>query len=94
MKTAKAVKPAITKLPNTLGIKLYMHCKLCIDELPAGIAPVTYARLSVGFTDEGLQIWCDRHSCNVAHIHFEGQSHPANMSREALPEETRPEKCQ
>jgi hypothetical protein len=46
-------------------------------------SPKLYARLEVGFTPIGLQIWCARHDVNVVHIDFEGQQHPANVSRRA-----------
>jgi len=41
-----------------------------------------YARLNVGDSLQGLQIWCMRHGCNVMHIDFQGQTHPAIMWRE------------
>ena len=78
-------------LSNKLSIKTYGHCKRCIDEIQSGkagrVSPRDYARLSFGFTVEGLQVWCVRHECNVIHIDFEGQTHPANM--EATDEEDR-----
>lgn len=53
-------------------IQLYAHCSKCLDELRAGKSPtdspMTYARLNVGQTAHGLQIWCVRHDCNVDHI--------------------------
>lgn len=61
---------------NEIG--MYFHCKRCLEELPRGQSPVSYARYSVGFTPVGLQIWCERHDINICHIDFEGQRHPAN----------------
>jgi hypothetical protein len=75
-------------ITNELAILQYMHCGRCLDEWKAGetgsdvpISMSTYAELSTGFTALGLQVWCKRHSCNVVHIDFEGQCHPANTTR-------------
>ena len=61
-------------------IRMYMHCRRCIAELPYGESPADYARLEVGFTQRGWQVWCNRHDLNVMHIDFEGQQHPADLS--------------
>lgn len=66
---------------NKLGILQYLHCKLCIGELPRGQSPESYARYSVGFTKQGVQVWCNRHNCNVFHVDFEGNRHPADLTR-------------
>lgn len=73
-----------TPPPNTLQIKLYLHCDLCVKEKPPGKSMQEWALQESGFTPWGLQIWCRRHQANICHIHFEGQKHPANTSR-ALP---------
>jgi hypothetical protein len=64
-------------------IESYFHCKLCLQEKPPGVSPEQYARLSIGFSPIGLQVWCVRHQCNVVHIDFEEQTHPANLDRSA-----------
>lgn len=46
-------------------ISTYMTCKRCWNEKPADQSAAEWARLNVGFTDKGLQIWCARHNCNV-----------------------------
>ncbi len=66
-------------IPNTRGITMFMHCRRCLAEKSADQSPREFARLEVGFTEIGLQVWCVRHGCNVLHIDFEGQRHPANM---------------
>lgn len=71
-------KQEVKELPATNGIKMFFHCRKCVSSIPAGESPASHARLSVGFTKEGLQVWCERHDMNVAHIHFEGQQHPCN----------------
>lgn len=71
-------------IPNTLGIQAYMHCSRCLKERPDGVAPKDWAKLSIGFTNEGLQVWCNRHNINVMHVHFEGYKHPANLTCEEV----------
>jgi len=68
------------KIANTNAIKMYVHCGLCMEELPGGQSPREYAQLELGFTKLGVQVWCKRHEMNVMHIDFEGQKHPANTS--------------
>ena len=57
----------------------FIHCARCLRELPEGISPSKWAMLNVGFTRKGMQVWCTRHQCNVAHIDFEGIQHPADL---------------
>jgi hypothetical protein len=59
-------------------INQYMQCSLCIEELPPGVSPDQYQRISVGFTDKGMQIWCSRHKVNILHMDFEGAVHKAS----------------
>lgn len=88
-----AMPPEVKELSPANGIKMFFHCSLCLEQKPDGVSPADYARLSVGFTKEGLQVWCWRHGANVAHIHFEGQTHPCNTSRRAkLDEDNRSER--
>lgn len=47
-------------------IKAYMHCGKCLSELPSGESPESFSKLSIGWTDEGFQVWCNRHNLNVA----------------------------
>lgn len=49
-------------------IELNLNCKFCIQELPAGESAQSYARLDVGLTADGLQVWCVRHNLSVAYI--------------------------
>lgn len=67
------------EIPITNSIQSFMHCARCLRSIPSGISPRDYAKLEVGFTKLGLQIWCKRHELNVCHIDFEGRKHPANM---------------
>jgi hypothetical protein len=65
---------------NTNEIQSYMHCRLCMSDIPDDVSPQEYARLEVGCTPNGIQVWCTRHDVNVCHIHFEGSIHPANLT--------------
>ena len=66
-------------------IVAYLHCKKCVESWradPEGrgkCSPRDYARLEVGWTQQGLQVRCIRHDCNVCDIDFEGHRHPANI---------------
>ncbi len=72
---------------NGLEIQMYLHCRRCVQELAERCertgepqSPRDYARLAVGWTPDGLQVWCNRHECNVLHVDFEGRKHPANLT--------------
>lgn len=54
-------------------IKSYLHCRHCLEEIPEDQSPATWARLNVGWTKKGLQVWCDRHNQNVLNLDFLGQ---------------------
>jgi len=66
---------------NDLNISAYCHCGLCLEERPDGVSPRDWGQLEVGFTREGIQVWGKRHEVNVIHINFQGQKHPADMTR-------------
>ena len=69
------------EIPNTNEIKSFFHCAKCMPDKPGDQSPRMWASLEVGFTLLGLQVWCKRCECNVAHIDFEGHKHPANLDR-------------
>lgn len=75
-------------ISNENQILTFFHCRLCLGELPENESPQTYARYEMGYSRQGLQVWCLRHDCNVIHIDFEGVRHPANLTRKKE-EETR-----
>lgn len=64
-------------LTKQLAITAYFNCAKCVLERPPGITLENHAQLSVGLTDIGLQVWCNRHECNVLHLDFEGRKLPA-----------------
>lgn len=73
-------------ISNDLCIGAYIHCGACVEDFKKGApetrgnSPAAYSRYSLGWTPMGLQIWCNRHDCNIAHIDFEGAQHPANTT--------------
>ncbi len=73
----------MSKVSNENEIVQYLHCAVCLNELPVGLSPREFAQLEVGFTVAGLQVWCKRHEVNVMHVDFQGQKHPANTTRKA-----------
>jgi hypothetical protein len=54
-------------------INLFFHCKQCVAERPDDVTPEQFSRLSVGWTDVGVQVWCFRHDINVVNLDFMGQ---------------------
>lgn len=67
-----------------LSIVSYLHCAECLNIRPDGVSAREWARLEVGFTVLGLQVWCKRHEINVVHIDFQGQRHPANTDARSV----------
>ena len=71
---------------NENNIELYLHCGKCIKEyqsdesLRKTISPKDYARIQAGWTKQGLQVWCNRHDCNIIHIDFERTKHKADTT--------------
>jgi hypothetical protein len=68
-------------------ILAFIHCSFCVREIVDKVqetgepqSPAEYQKLEIGWTQLGLQVWCRRHDCNVMHIDFEGQRHPANTT--------------
>jgi len=54
-----------------LQVKLFFNCQKCFDQLPVGQSMHEYSRTQAGFTDEGIQVWCNRHNCEVVHLKYE-----------------------
>ena len=54
-------------------ITMFIHCRQCIEELPSGQSPESFAKNSIGWTKKGIQVWCLRHKTNVIHLDFFGQ---------------------
>jgi hypothetical protein len=64
---------------------MYYHCGKCLKERPEDVAPRDWARINVGATKRGIQIWCTRHDVNIAHIELANckkEKHVADLSAE------------
>lgn len=54
--------------PKT-GIYAYMHCVMCLNDMPSHLTPQIYAKLAVGVSPEGdLIVWCLRHDTPVTRM--------------------------
>lgn len=48
-------------------VKVFLNCRKCLEELPVGQSPKSYARTQTGITNDGdIVIWCNRHEELVA----------------------------
>ena len=58
-------------------IKEPIVCVKCSQEFLSGQTDSKslqeYSKIDVGFTERGLQIWCQRHQLNICHINFDGK---------------------
>lgn len=59
-------------------IKMFFHCKQCLESVPIGMSPRDWAQIECGWTVAGFQVWCKRHDINMIHIDFEGIKHPGD----------------
>ncbi len=57
---------------------MFMHCGKCIDEVQEidGTSPQNYARIGFGYTETGVQLWCNRHDESIMHIPLPAHSMP------------------
>lgn len=53
-------------LTVTKQIIKFFHCTKCMDAIPTSQSPEKWARLNIGITKKGVQVWCTRHDKNVA----------------------------
>jgi hypothetical protein len=68
-RTSKTKGKSKAAVPNRIAA--HFHCGECLKEFP-GLTP--YVKLiSAGWTEEGLQVWCDRHNRNIIDVDFMGQ---------------------
>ena len=66
-------------IPSENSIQAFLHCRRCVESIPKGHSPQSWSALSVGWTELGFQVWCNRHDINILHVDFEGQVHPAEQ---------------
>ena len=59
---------------KTTPSQAFMHCDICMSNLPEGVSPKSYARLSIGKTDNGVMVWCVRHNEGVIHLPYDWKS--------------------
>ena len=60
-------------------IEMFLNCGQCVKEAAQhGVSPAIYARLQVGWTGTGIQVYCDRHKVNVGIVDFEQAVHPVD----------------
>lgn len=78
------MKPVTRPIPNTNEIVAFFHCAQCMPLKPDDQSPRQWAQIEAGFSPLGVQIWCKRCEVNIAHIDFQGCTHPANTTRPAL----------
>lgn len=64
-------------MKNESEAHTWMNCKQCLESVPHGESPSTWARLNVGLTDTGIEIWCVRHDHVVARLDFDELVHRA-----------------
>ncbi len=63
----------VKNAPRESKIITFLHCAMCLEEVPEGMSASDYAHVEMGFTPEGIQLWCLRHNANVVHLDFEGR---------------------
>lgn len=84
----EAEPPEWDDIPTDDQIASFLHCRYCIAEWRAGAeeaegkSPAEYSRLHVGWTPQGLQVWCGRHDVNIIHIDFNDTKMRANTEGE------------
>ena len=65
------------------NIKEPVVCETCFKEYQNLYNPdITlrdYVKVDVGFTQIGIQVWCQRHEKNICHIDFAGNRPPADF---------------
>jgi len=71
-------------ISNTNKIQMYIHCGRCLNDFKKHKYPnksmADISKFDIGWTKQGLQVWCQIHDCNIVHIDFQGIKHPANLT--------------
>jgi hypothetical protein len=55
-----------------MEIQTFFHCANCMPDRPEGVTPKEWVRIQAGWTEKGLQVWCNRCDLNVVHLDFHG----------------------
>jgi len=51
-------------------IQEYFHCKNCGKDRPTEFSPQQWSRIDVGWTIQGLEVWCFRCNKKIIHLDF------------------------
>lgn len=52
---------------------MLLNCRKCLEEIPRGVSPAKYGRLSVGLSTDGeIEVWCERHDRPVGVLTRDG----------------------
>jgi len=74
------------------NIKEPIVCSACLDEFAKGQTDAktigSYLRMDIGFTQRGIQVWCQRHDANIVEIDFAGFQPEADF-RALIPKENK-----
>ncbi len=54
-------------------IQQYFHCNSCMPQRPEDVSPAEWARINVGWTVKGLQVWCVRCHKSIINLDFKEQ---------------------
>lgn len=66
-------EPNTPKPPATNDIVQFFHCRSCLGQRPDNLSPREWVHIEVGFTPQGIQVWCVRCEKNIVHLDFLGQ---------------------
>lgn len=60
--------------PDEFGcyIKQYFHCKKCMPQKPDSVSGAEWARINVGLTAKGMEVWCARCNISILNMDFKG----------------------
>ena len=56
---------------DPLNVQLWLYCKKCSKDKPKHVSMQEYCKTSVGRTEHGILVWCERHQETVAHLAFD-----------------------
>jgi hypothetical protein len=65
---------------NPCVIHSFINCTTCMESLPEGVSPGEWARLNMGLTTSGIQVWCTRCDKEVVHFILDGTEPAMDLS--------------
>jgi hypothetical protein len=64
-------------------MRLAIHCRKCLEELPRGVSPKDYSRQQVALTVSGeLAVYCNRHDMVIGRLTIGGVVDPKLLAAE------------